>query len=830
MLRASTPPRAPARLPPALPWRRRRAGPRRGSAALAGGRAGARELLDAQSELILGSPRGRGAAVERARAAYRPLDAPDRARRPRGRPAAAVPRSPTRAARRMAADQARLAAARGAVRAALFRGSYAAALDGRRTRRRAAARGAWLLVREFRTATRFTRPGADATLAVGAARGRHAHAGRGAAGRREGPARRLPGPPARAARRRRPRRRARPAQPPGRGRRPGRRLLRDPRRPLPRGSRAGRRRAAPQPPSQSSQRAALREDRAAFADARSRAPAGRSDGLHRRAAHRARSGAARPAAAAVPRAGAGRVRPRRQRHARSPRTSRSRRPSPSTAAPRAALADLADQLAKRNPARIEAAEDDLARLGALLDAATKRPDRVAPAGAGRAARRPRGGATQSGDARRLAEGDRRVRLRPDRARRSTAMEAAAGAGEYRQAEQARLEAYAFFEFGPERRLKAFDPGLALDVEGLIWFGAERHAGPGQPDRGSRAAPRDPARRASCSTASSPTPPRRWATAPTAPPWSPTRRSSCSAKASEAVLILAAHHRVLRRRPPAPAPPGAGRRRARPASPASSPGCSRRRCWARSQRYGEKLEAVVGLIAIGVLLLITNWFFHRVYWSEWIGKFHRRRKRLESLDGARLGFLSAQVLGLAVLGLTSVYREGFETVLFLQSLQLSAGHRHGARGRRPRPRHDARRRRRHLRAAAQAALQEDARRHRRPDRLRARRDGRPDRPHDAGHRLARRSRPVDDEFPYWSGLWFGVYPTWETLGAQLAAAVFVIGSYLARASRSASSARSVARARASALALPLIRRRTRRTCPSGARPRSRRTAATSPSSL
>ena len=40
------------------------------------------------------------------------------------------------------------------------------------------------------------------------------------------------------------------------------------------------------------------------------------------------------------------------------------------------------------------------------------------------------------------------------------MEAAVGAGQYRQAEQARLEAYAFFEFGPERRLKPFDPGLA----------------------------------------------------------------------------------------------------------------------------------------------------------------------------------------------------------------------------------------------------------------------------------------------------------------------------------------------------------------------------------
>ena len=80
--------------------------------------------------------------------------------------------------------------------------------------------------------------------------------------------------------------------------------------------------------------------------------------------------------------------------------------------------------------------------------------------------------------------------------------------------------------------------------------------------------------------------------------------------------------------------------------------------------------MVGLVAIAVLLLVTNWFFHNVYWSEWIGRFHRRRKVLEDVD--RTGFFSAQVLGLVLLGLTSVYREGFETVLFLQSLQLSAG--------------------------------------------------------------------------------------------------------------------------------------------------------------
>ena len=37
-------------------------------------------------------------------------------------------------------------------------------------------------------------------------------------------------------------------------------------------------------------------------------------------------------------------------------------------------------------------------------------------------------------------------------------------------------------------------------------------------------------------------------------------------------------------------------------------------------------------------------------------------------------------------------------------------------------------------------------------------------------------PIDIDIPSWMGLWFGVFPTWETIGAQVAAAVFVIGSY------------------------------------------------------
>lgn len=82
--------------------------------------------------------------------------------------------------------------------------------------------------------------------------------------------------------------------------------------------------------------------------------------------------------------------------------------------------------------------------------------------------------------------------------------------------------------------------------------------------------------------------------------------------------------------------------------------------------GLKLEAITGFIAIVVLLVVLNWFVHTVYWSQWIGRHHRRRREL------LLGTGSGVTLGLFALGFTSVYREGFETVLFLQTLQLQAG--------------------------------------------------------------------------------------------------------------------------------------------------------------
>ena len=88
-------------------------------------------------------------------------------------------------------------------------------------------------------------------------------------------------------------------------------------------------------------------------------------------------------------------------------------------------------------------------------------------------------------------------------------------------------------------------------------------------------------------------------------------------------------------------------------------------------YSDQLQAVTGLIAIAVLLVIMNWFFHKVYWTKWIGSRNAQRKRVLA-RGAETGFVAAQLVGLLALGFTSVYREGFEVVLFLQTLELKAG--------------------------------------------------------------------------------------------------------------------------------------------------------------
>jgi high-affinity iron transporter len=83
-----------------------------------------------------------------------------------------------------------------------------------------------------------------------------------------------------------------------------------------------------------------------------------------------------------------------------------------------------------------------------------------------------------------------------------------------------------------------------------------------------------------------------------------------------------------------------------------------------------LQAATGLLAIVVLLVVMNWFFHRVYWTGWIAHHNRRGKALR--EGAATSSAQKTLFGLALLGFTSVYREGFEVVLFLQNLRLRYG--------------------------------------------------------------------------------------------------------------------------------------------------------------
>ena len=85
-----------------------------------------------------------------------------------------------------------------------------------------------------------------------------------------------------------------------------------------------------------------------------------------------------------------------------------------------------------------------------------------------------------------------------------------------------------------------------------------------------------------------------------------------------------------------------------------------------------LQAATGLLAVIVLLVIMNWFFHKIYWGGWIRAHNRRRKNL--LAEASIDEISRPQLwwGLVLLGFTSLYREGFEVVLFLQSYHLRLG--------------------------------------------------------------------------------------------------------------------------------------------------------------
>ena len=356
------------------------------------------------------------------------------------------------------------------------------------------------------------------------------------------------------------------------------------------------------------------------------------------------------------------------------------------------------------------------------------------------------------------------------------LEQQVAAGRYRQAEQTRVELYAIFEFGPERRLRAFDPALANDVEGLIWFGALKR--PGLAELVAGRAPRREVK----------------ATREVLDDKLGDVAATLGDSASEATVITNAAIIVFREGLEAvlilaaitASFLGVSRRKRRPVLLGALGGLLlsvitfllATTLLSSLQQYGEKLEAIVGLVAIAVLLLVMNWFFHKVYWTEWISSFHKRRKSLLARDeDARIAFFSAQVLGLFLLGLTSVYREGFETALFLQSLELSAGLRATVLGALL-----------GLAATGVVAVATFKLQRKLPYKrmlivtgvllafVLMVMVGATVRTMQGTGWLPIHS--LDAEIPYWFGTWLGVFPTWETIGAQVAALAFVIGSYFA----------------------------------------------------
>ncbi len=134
---------------------------------------------------------------------------------------------------------------------------------------------------------------------------------------------------------------------------------------------------------------------------------------------------------------------------------------------------------------------------------------------------------------------------------------------------------------------------------------------------------------------------------------------------EAVLVLAAVTASFL---------GANRTKRRPVAAGVGIGCAASvatwliAAWAIGALGGPGLDiqAATGLLAVIVLLVVMNWFFHNVYWTGWIAHHHRRRRELLGVAGNRV------TLGLVLLGFTAVYREGFEIVLFLQNLRLKYG--------------------------------------------------------------------------------------------------------------------------------------------------------------
>jgi high-affinity iron transporter len=194
-----------------------------------------------------------------------------------------------------------------------------------------------------------------------------------------------------------------------------------------------------------------------------------------------------------------------------------------------------------------------------------------------------------------------------------------------------------------------------------------------------------------------------------------------------------------------------------------------------------LQAASGLLAVIVLLVVMNWFFHKIYWGGWISLHNRKKKALLNEMGEQRGESggrSKMWWGLGLLGFASLYREGFEVVLFLQGYYLKMGGRTVLAGAAI-----------GLGLSAAVAVLTFVGQRKLPYRkmliftgillgvVLLVMVGEQAQEMQLAHWLPTtniaRLEPV---IPDWAGVWFSVFPTVETLVAQGLAAAVVIGSY------------------------------------------------------
>lgn len=187
----------------------------------------------------------------------------------------------------------------------------------------------------------------------------------------------------------------------------------------------------------------------------------------------------------------------------------------------------------------------------------------------------------------------------------------------------------------------------------------------------------------------------------------------------------------------------------------------------------QVQAATGLVAVVVLLVVMNWFFHKLYWTGWIQTHNRAKRRLSLPGSARQRLL----LGLGLVGFASVYREGFEVVLFLQTLRLQSSawtvflgvlvglYLTAAVGVLTFVIHRRLPYKRMLTltgvmlgAVLLVMVGEEI------NELQL-----------AGW-MTTTSLPFGIQFPAWMGTWFSLFANWETLAAMALSAAFVIGSY------------------------------------------------------